>query len=82
MPGQEDGNVDYVVNHEAGVWMDDPAGVAETLQRWIDNPVEMRKFSQNSLNLARPDSSKIIAQTAMAMLGRYPFEQIHYYDQS
>lgn len=82
MPGQENGNVDYVVNHEAGLWVEDPDEVARTVQRWLDHPEEMVKFSQNSRLMARPDAARIIARTAMALLGRFPWDQIHYYDQN
>ncbi|NLW72327.1 MAG: galactosyldiacylglycerol synthase [Chloroflexi bacterium] len=80
MPGQEDGNVDYVVNHEAGLWLPDPQDVAATLKRWMDNPAELEKYRQNSVSQARPDSSRIIARTAMGLLGKFPLETIKYYN--
>ena len=79
MPGQEDGNVDYVVEHEAGIWGTDPQIVAATLQRWLDNPEEMQRYAAASAAQGRPDSSQIIARTAMGLLGRYPLDQIRYY---
>lgn len=79
MPGQEDGNVDYVVEHEAGIWETDPQIVAATLQRWLDNPEEMQRYAAASAAQGRPDSSQIIARTAMGLLGRYPLDQIRYY---
>jgi 1,2-diacylglycerol 3-beta-galactosyltransferase len=38
MPGQEDGNVDYVVSEGAGVWAPEPSQVVATLQSWIEAP--------------------------------------------
>ncbi len=80
MPGQEDGNVDYVVNHQAGLWLPDPQDVAETLKRWMADPEELARFRRNSAAQARPDSSRIIARTAMGLLGKYPLDSITYYD--
>jgi len=72
--------VDYVVNHEAGLWLPDPQDVAATLKRWMDNPAELEKYRQNSVSQARPDSSRIIARTAMGLLGKFPLETIKYYN--
>ena len=80
IPGQENGNVDYVVEHKAGVWEPDPQKVAALLNEWIDNPGEMQKYAEASRRLGRPDSSRIIARTAMGMLGLYDLESIVYYE--
>lgn len=61
MPGQEDGNVDYVINHGAGVWAPDPELVAATLRYWVHNPEIRQRVSEISKSLARPDASKEIA---------------------
>jgi 1,2-diacylglycerol 3-beta-galactosyltransferase len=79
MPGQEDGNVDYVVDHAAGIWETDPHNVASILERWLQNPEEMRAYAAASAAQGRPDSSRLIARTAMGLLGRYPLDEIQYY---
>lgn len=61
MPGQEEGNIDYVVDKGAGVWAPEPEEVVVTLQQWIDNPNLRQKIADISRNLARPDASKKIA---------------------
>ena len=38
MPGQEEGNVDYVVGQGAGVWAPTPDSVVTTLRDWVDHP--------------------------------------------
>ncbi len=38
IPGQEDGNVDFVVNEGAGVWAPEPEQVVATLQSWLKAP--------------------------------------------
>jgi 1,2-diacylglycerol 3-beta-galactosyltransferase len=62
MPGQEDGNVDYVVGKGAGVWAPYPEKVVATLRFWIEHPEVRRKVAATSKCLARPDASKEIAQ--------------------
>jgi 1,2-diacylglycerol 3-beta-galactosyltransferase len=62
MPGQEDGNVDYVVGKGAGVWAPYPEKVVATLRFWIEHPEVRRKVAATSKCLARPDASKDIAQ--------------------
>ncbi len=62
MPGQEEGNVDYVVDKGAGVWAPYPEQVVGTLRYWLDHPEERKKIARTSKKLARPDASKDIAQ--------------------
>ncbi|HSN93577.1 MAG TPA: glycosyltransferase [Anaerolineaceae bacterium] len=80
IPGQENGNVDYVVGRQAGVWEDNPQNLAVLLAEWISNPGERQRFADASKNLGRPDSSHIIAETAMGMLGLFDLESITYYE--
>ena len=61
MPGQEDGNVDFVVEKGAGVWAPTPTSVVQTLTGWLKNPVERQRIAEISKNLARPDASMDIA---------------------
>ncbi|HPH97505.1 MAG TPA: glycosyltransferase [Anaerolineaceae bacterium] len=62
MPGQEDGNVAYVVEEHAGVWAPRPQQVVDTLTTWITRPEERLKVAQTSRSLARPDASRKIAR--------------------
>ena len=38
MPGQEDGNVTYVVEKGAGVWAPEADLVVDTLRSWLEQP--------------------------------------------
>lgn len=80
IPGQENGNVDYVVRHQAGVWEPDPRKMAAVLGEWLSDPALLEAFAASSRSLGRPDSSRIIARTAMGMLGLYDLKSIRYYD--
>ncbi len=67
VPGQEDGNVDYVIAEKAGVWAPEPAEVVETLRRWATRPGEREKVAENCHRAARPDAAQQIAR----ILGTY-----------
>jgi 1,2-diacylglycerol 3-beta-galactosyltransferase len=61
LPGQEDGNVDYVLSEQVGVWAPEPREVIQTLRLWISQPQEMEKVSENCRRAARPDAARQIA---------------------
>jgi 1,2-diacylglycerol 3-beta-galactosyltransferase len=69
MPGQEDGNVSYVVNQGAGVWAPEPNRIIEVLHNWLDHPAEREKVAVNCRRLARPDASHLIAHAIADQLG-------------
>lgn len=68
-PGQEDGNVSYVVNEGAGVWAPDPEMVVNILQYWLNNPKERENVTQSSFKLARPDAARLIARILASHVG-------------
>ncbi len=61
LPGQEDGNVTYVVDHQAGVWAPETEKLVNTLKYWLENPEEMAKVSAISKNLGKPLATRQIA---------------------
>lgn len=75
MPGQEDGNVDFVVNRGAGVWAPDPTEVVTTLRYWLNNPEVLMNVARTSKSLARPDASRDIAARIVAAVGLDPICQ-------
>jgi len=69
MPGQEDGNVSYVVNQGAGVWALEPNRIIEVLHNWLDHPTEREKVAVNCRHLAKPDASHLVARAIVDQLG-------------
>lgn len=69
MPGQEDGNVDFVVDGGAGVWAPEPEIAVESLRRWLANPDARQTVIENALKLARPDASRRIARLLVEKAG-------------
>ena len=61
MPGQEDGNVSYVVENGAGVWAPEPHQTVAELKYWLANPDILKNVAQNALNLAKPGATREIA---------------------
>ncbi len=63
IPGQEGGNVRYVVEHQAGVYAPDPAQIAARLCDWLQPGNEtLREMARNASALARPEAALHIAR--------------------
>ncbi|XP_078171473.1 putative monogalactosyldiacylglycerol synthase 2, chloroplastic isoform X2 [Carex rostrata] len=57
LPGQEVGNVPYVVENGAGVFSKDPNEAARIVARWFGlERGLLKKYSQNALRLAQPNA--------------------------
>jgi len=69
LPGQEDGNVTFVVEEGAGVWAPYPQDVVRTLTRWISRPEERKQVIENCRRAGRPEAARVIARTIGEMLG-------------
>ena len=61
VPGQEEGNIDWVTDCGAGHWCPSPMLVLEHVRSWLAQPGAMRAVSQASLAQAQPDSALKIA---------------------
>ncbi len=68
MPGQEEGNVAYVVDKGAGVWAPTPTLVVNTLRDWVENPGRREAIAAVSKRLARPEAAKNIARRIIEMV--------------
>lgn len=66
IPGQEDGNVEYVIENNAGAWAPEPQEVAHYIQVWLDEGIEaLKEKAQNAKRIARPDAVWDICETVM-----------------
>ncbi|MGB8253097.1 MAG: glycosyltransferase [Anaerolineaceae bacterium] len=72
MPGQEDGNIDYVVNEGAGVWAPRPDLVVGALRRWLNDPGSITTTVKACHKLAKPEAARQIARTIAQMTGVSP----------
>ncbi|MBI9044354.1 MAG: glycosyltransferase [Anaerolineaceae bacterium] len=69
LPGQEEGNVDYVVEENAGIWAPNPNQVAETIKNWVSNNNLLEEMTSRSKLLARPDAARDIAKSLAKLVG-------------
>lgn len=69
IPGQEDGNVDYVVNGGAGLWTPTPAKIVTALKRWIEHPQERVAAAMAGGQLAQPAAAIEIAHIIGRQVG-------------
>jgi 1,2-diacylglycerol 3-beta-galactosyltransferase len=72
LPGQEDGNVSFVVDEQLGVWAPTPDQVVAVLQRWVQNPQVREGYAANCRHAARPDASRQIARAVGELLELVP----------
>lgn len=68
IPGQEEGNVSYVVDEGAGVWAPEVDDILATLTDWLQHPEKRKKVAQTAAQLARPHASREIARQAASLL--------------
>ncbi len=62
LPGQEEGNVSYVVSEGAGVWAPEPVQVVAALKDWLVHPDRRAQAAAASRRLSRPDAARTIAR--------------------
>ena len=68
LPGQETGNVDYVVNNGAGIWASAPGQIVGVLKTWLDDPDVLQRFAAASSHLARPNATRQIARRLVNLI--------------
>lgn len=72
IPGQEEANVDYVVNHNAGAYVTDPQKIATLLSEWLSpNNPKLAEMTQNASRLAQPEAALTIAHRIYQQAGIY-----------
>jgi 1,2-diacylglycerol 3-beta-galactosyltransferase len=69
LPGQEDGNVSYVVKERAGVWAPRPREVVQAVKRWVDDPEERARAAAASRRVAKPKAARSIARLIADQVG-------------
>jgi 1,2-diacylglycerol 3-beta-galactosyltransferase len=73
IPGQETGNVDYVVDNGAGVFAPSPREVADIAQAWLaEGAAGLARRSANSLNIGRPNAVWDIADEVWEYANKPP----------
>ncbi|KAJ4754406.1 Processive diacylglycerol beta-glucosyltransferase [Rhynchospora pubera] len=80
IPGQEVGNVPYVVDNGAGVFSKSPNETASLVARWFGpESDELKRMSENALKLAQPEAVfDIVRDIHSLSLGHGPLSKIAY----
>lgn len=71
LPGQETGNIPYVVSEGAGVWAPQPDQIVATLRNWLENPDEYEKAVAACQRAARPEAAREIADILVETLEKH-----------
>jgi 1,2-diacylglycerol 3-beta-galactosyltransferase len=66
VPGQEDGNVQYVVDEGLGVWAPGPDRAADAVVGWLENPGDLSRAAAACRRLAYPGAAQNVAAIANA----------------
>lgn len=75
VPGQEDGNVDFVVDNDAGTYAPGPQLVAEAVVTWLrESPERLKQRASNARRIARPDAVWEIAETVWQYAHQGPIQ--------
>ena len=69
LPGQESGNVDFVVNGGFGAYSRAPSTIAQTVCDWLSDDEVMRDMSERSLRHAHPGATERIADDIAEHVG-------------
>jgi 1,2-diacylglycerol 3-beta-galactosyltransferase len=69
LPGQEDGNVDFVISEGVGVWASTTSEIISTIRRWINHPEERKGIVEACIQVARPQAAREIASILGNRLG-------------
>jgi 1,2-diacylglycerol 3-beta-galactosyltransferase len=67
IPGQEEGNVEYVLKEGAGAWCPSPRAVVKRLRELLAHPEQIQQMRRASARLARPESALDIARAVASI---------------
>ena len=60
LPGQEAGNVDYVVENDFGEYVEEPIEIGNTISEWLQDPQYMELMSSKAKAMGRPTAAEEI----------------------
>ena len=68
IPGQERGNVDFVVHHKVGAFVPEPQEIARVVRSWLDDPAMLAAMRQRAQALGRPHATRDIVNALLALV--------------
>ncbi|MDY6873604.1 MAG: glycosyltransferase [Chloroflexota bacterium] len=77
LPGQETGNVEYVIGHQAGAFCENSAEICEKFSDWFVNDGEILKtMAHNAKVLGKPNAALEIATASWELIDESPSTSI------
>jgi 1,2-diacylglycerol 3-beta-galactosyltransferase len=71
LPGQEEGNVQYVLDNGAGAWARTPANVLETIYHWLDGDgKELAEHAARAKETGHPAAACRVADEVMCLAAK------------
>ena len=68
LPGQESGNVGFVVDGGFGAYSPDPLEIANTVTSWLEDPQKLAEMSERSRRASRPGATELIADDILGLI--------------
>jgi 1,2-diacylglycerol 3-beta-galactosyltransferase len=68
LPGQEDGNVRYVVEEGVGTWAPSPEQSADAVRVWLSQPDQRERAARACRRIARPQAASEVADIIAGLL--------------
>ncbi len=68
LPGQESGNVGFVVDGGFGAYASEPAQIASTIAGWLADPQRLAAMAERSRRAARPRATEQIADDIVELI--------------
>jgi 1,2-diacylglycerol 3-beta-galactosyltransferase len=76
IPGQETGNMEYVVDHHAGAWIQDEISMLEALAHLSLNDGQLMKdWAAAARKIGRPQAAMQVAELALDLMLAKPVER-------
>lgn len=72
LPGQEDGNVTYVISEGVGLWAPRSDQIVDALRMWLKHPELRIRAAENCHRVARPQAAREIARILGEKVGIKP----------
>lgn len=72
IPGQEEGNVDYVVEEGVGQWAPGPERAAGAVRLWLAQPERLQNAAASCRRIARPEAALEIAREIACLASSRP----------
>ncbi len=69
LPGQEDGNVDYVLSEGVGLWAPKTSYIVSAIKAWITHPKQLELAAEACRQAAHPDAARQIAHLLANRVG-------------